>query len=538
MKDGGYMINEGSLCFDIPFFIKSKQENILFKYFEEVQSIYKKLQSEKDPDKRLEFKKQRKSKESEFIERFTSRFKNVKSIFKPHACSSDYKGRFLCKCFSLASKFHDDNSQSRETMQLWLDSFPITYKCVETGDTIIEIELNLILQVYELENGKSCAHLVLHTPLKDFTVDQCVLIKHLFYKKSIRVNIDGQNISVYNWIKEYLYKLCSVISPKDKETLPKEYFSYSLVEINRFDLAKKGEEISPDILYALLTSDEGWRFLPEKFASDRLQCSWSSRRYLQCYLLGGNGLLINNRNSRDYKEYIKFQTEHFKNYSQNGSNKYIDFIKCQPCLAGVDSLIFMNFQKGAEKKEDIRSAIQTIETFESKQPNERALIADLEQLLLEIQCTLNSKAFSVHEMESLNGNITQSFGIDKDFKSLKDSFSRKMQELSSAYENKTNSRVFLLTWMTILIGLIQISFVIVYRSEVIVYKLANIPEKANESIEPFNLIAPDIYVIALFFLGHLAWLFYTKRTFFIQKYRAIRDLDYRKIHTRINEKNK
>lgn len=530
MKDGNYMINEGSLCFDIPFFIKSKQENILLKYFEEVHSIYKELQLEEESEKRQELKKRRESKEFEIIERFKSKFENVKSAFKPKVCSSDYNGRFLCKCFSLASKFHDDNSQSRETIQLWLDSFPITYQCVETGDTIIEIELNLILQVYELENGKSCAHLVLHTPLKDFTVDQCVLIKHLFYKKSIRVNIDGQNISVYNWIKEYLYKLCSVISPKDKETLPKEYFSYSLVEINRFDLAKKGEEISPDILYALLTSDEGWRFLPDRFASDRLQCSWSSRRYLQCYFLGANGLLVNDRTSREYKEYIKFQTEHFKNYTQNGSNKYIDFIKSQPCLAGVDSLIFMNFQKSAEKKQDIRSAIRTIETFENKQPNEVALIADLEQLLLGIQSTLNSKAFSVHEMESLNGNIAQSFGIDREFQTLKDAYSRKMHELSSAYENKTNSRVFILTWMTIALGVAQIFFVIFYRPEVIVYKLANIAEIAKDPIEPFNLTTPYIYTMPLLYLGLLGWLFYTKRSFFIQK--------SKKIYTRIHGKNK
>jgi len=450
-------IKKDSLCFDIPFTIENKKkgiirrkENIFTKYFDTIKNIPNK--SERNP-KRKESAKEYiiTIKDIYIIDLLKSKFRNVNANFKPIGCELDYNGRFLCKCFSLAAKFHDDDSQKKEIVQLWLDSISVNYKYPNSDDRF-SFEMNIILQVSQ-ENEEYNAHLILHIPIKDKTIDEIIFLKHLFYKKNLEVEIERKleikwkPCSLHDWFKEYIKNLYSVIDISQKN-MPQEYFTYSLLEINDSKVKFTNQK---DILYALLTSDEGWKFLPEGLSAERLQYSWSTRNHFKCYFLGTNGLLINNIESES--SYKKHQTDYFQKYLQNDNNKYVDFINSKPCIAGLKTQVFMNFQKGAEKKEGIRNTMQEIEEYDGKLRNGIRQISKLEALLETVRKKINSKAFSVQEMDNLNESISKSFNISNDLGVLKDAYSQKMKELSSKYEKRTKFYTLLITIVVSLSGL-------------------------------------------------------------------------------------
>ena len=74
-------------------------------------------------------------------------------------------------------------------------------------------------------------------------------------------------------------------------------------------------------IYGILTGDEGWRFVPESLAADRLKNSWGSREFIRFIAFGNSALFFNLHNSPAAKAYIKRQHE-FGTKTYGGVNPY------------------------------------------------------------------------------------------------------------------------------------------------------------------------------------------------------------------------
>jgi hypothetical protein len=458
-------IHIGSLCFDIPFFIENTvKKNIFFEHFKKINDKKKEF-----PEDSSRWNEAHKKSEENIINRLLHKgFSKVKEKnFKPENFECTYTGRFLCDCFSLATKFHDDDNQRKETVQLWLDAIHVEYE--NPGKSFsMDFDVNIMFQLFE-EAGEYNAHLILHIPIEDkTTIDEIILMKHLFYKESLKLNIaidrktgskikSESNTSLYEWFESYINEFYSAIDIS-KKNIPGKYFTYSLLEINNPGLlTEKDESIDRNNkLYALLTSDEGWRYFPdpEKFARKQLQqYYWSSRNFLECYFLGTNGLLINDRTENSgYSAYKDCQKLYFQKYNDK-DERYLKFMNRLPCIAGLESQVFMNFQKEAEKRESIKNVMGKIEEYNEKLSSFVTMeMYKLEKLLKITQKAINSKAFSIQEMDNLTEKINRSFGISKDLEILNKSYSQKMQELSSRYEKRTKLYTFFITVIISLLG--------------------------------------------------------------------------------------
>lgn len=93
--------------------------------------------------------------------------------------------------------------------------------------------------------------------------------------------------------------------------LPRTFTEQSfLCEVTRFGEFTSPEEIeekAPDVLYGLLSGDEGYCFVPKELCRERLTYSWSSRDFIRIYGVGKAFLFLNLIASPSHEKYLERQ---------------------------------------------------------------------------------------------------------------------------------------------------------------------------------------------------------------------------------------
>lgn len=145
----------------------------------------------------------------------------------------------------------------------------------------------------------SVGHLCINMSLKNLNTDQAVYFRHVQGNGRKVFRREDRSLSVHDIFEEVSAALGLNITDIDE--------NYCL-EINRFDDYDNRELLineKADMLYGMMTGDEGYRNVPESLALERLSNRWGSRDFMGVICFGANTLLINLNNKDRYTDYVE-----------------------------------------------------------------------------------------------------------------------------------------------------------------------------------------------------------------------------------------
>lgn len=485
-----FYCDKGAMAFIIPFLFKNyiaseDEENVCTRLFRDVEKQTKLL---KDDASIYDIEK------NQLISILKHVFKGVKKYYPLEEDSGSakcventdsYKGRNLCKCFSVCRKFHDDSSMNIPRVEVYLGTYNVHYPSNLYDDwQSFDFSFDALL-LLDNEKENECGYLMFVISL-DFTeqkmlydneewnvLDNFIFIKHLFYKNRLKCDIQGlekkySHISIQEWTDEYLNKLmtqlglnpCLAINkhvlknPKSKNQ--GAAFSYSIIQLENIYQLKRKNKCPISIasvldfkrkyirqLYGLLVSDEGWRDISDmeilpKFRNNH----WATRTNNCSFFLGRNILTIENTEQKLEGEYQKWFEKYVDKDQMSGQNNvefYKDYVALHPCFPGVKSLIFFTFLKAIYKDMVLGKTKEYLaETKDSP-----------EEKYHRLTIALQSYSMSLDTMKSVEDRIYSQFNIPVEVENLR-------ERCQIEANNRQNSKMKILTIVTVGISFIAI----------------------------------------------------------------------------------
>ncbi len=460
----------GCLCFDIPFQVD--KGNLLYKEY------YQKIDSDKHPKGPNEKKGSYDIKKA-FVEKFRASFANCSPVLpcdNNGTILNNYESRFLCHCVSVSKKFLDDENHGNLALQFSLGRYPITYS-YKQGKTTRQVSFDIFLTIHSraVHQGSEDiqTHLLLHIPFKNQSTDDIIFLKHLFYKKKLQCAIAGEEEKkdLKGWASERLKQVDKIINRKKTSGLVFQSDN-SLLEVSPVGIDPKkcgckdvksfGEEHA-GLIYGLLTSDEGWGFIDEQEAKNRTNIKWSLRPFECYFFIYSNCLILNFDPEHKSESYKKSEIDLFKKYQYTNSEnqesqKYTEYCRIAPCIAGVKSMLLFTFQELAYKKMKIISAINRSDDLLNKagSQNSPKLVKELRTHQYYLFKEIDQNVFGAPEMLNVQSILANGFGIPGLVEQLKEKYNRTVVVLENEHETKNNNIIRWLTIATICIGVSQI----------------------------------------------------------------------------------
>lgn len=399
--------------------------------------------------------------------------------------SGEYKGRNLCKCFSVCRKFHDDSSMNIPRVEIYLGTYNVHYPSdIQNNQQPFEFSFDSLL-LLDNEPGNECGYLIFAISLnfnnqkmlynnKNWNIlDNLIFIKHLFYKNLLKCDIktpekEYKHVSLQEWTDEYLRKLMKQLGLNPVMAINKHVlknpqnknqgaaFSYSVLQLDNIYkfIGENKQPVSVDNvwkfkreyirqLYGLLVSDEGWRNTSDmeiipKFRNNH----WASRMNSCSFFLGRNVLTIENTDQEIEKSYQEWFGKYIDYDQVTGNNNvgfYKDYVAMHPCFPGVKSLIFFTFLK-AIYKDMILGKTKEYLSDSKDSPEEK---------YHKLTIALQSHSMSLDTIKSVEDRIYNQFNIPAEVENLR-------ERCQIEANNRQNSKMKILTIVTASISLIAI----------------------------------------------------------------------------------
>lgn len=462
-----FCCDKGSIAFIVPFLFKNFGDgefcdNVCTRMF---RTIADRSKSSKRAASIYEQEKRN------FVSQLKPSFPSAEVRYSGTSCevaeNKDYKGRNLCKCFSVCRKFHDDKSMNTPHIEVFLGSYPITYSLPDGRFFKFKCDALLLLSD---ELGSECGYLIFNIDKKTITpdifatLDVFIFIKHLFYKSRLKCDIvDKKHVSIQEWADQYIRKLMKRLEIDPSKAVNKHVlkqsnsadqgaaFSYSILQLEnihdsgQISIANIEEfkQVYANQLYGLLVSDEGWRYGSKEDIFAKFKNNyWSSKTNTCSFFLGRNVLTINQTDEALNKDLNGW----FENYvdldpvnESNHVNFYKKYVNLHSCFPGVKSLTLFFYLKAIYKDMMLGKTKEYImETTDS--PDEK---------YQRLTVALQSYSMSLETMRNVEDMICIQFNMPAEIESL-----RNRCEVEAA--NRQNSKMRLLTIVTAGISLIAI----------------------------------------------------------------------------------
>ncbi|MBQ2242775.1 MAG: hypothetical protein II318_01005 [Bacteroidales bacterium] len=510
MERNTFYCKDGKMAFFVPFTF-SKENSFWNKWFNEEDLKNEDLKSEDEEKRRTASEKSKvayRNGKTQIITRLKSidenLFKDAQVCFEKCHCNRGvhYNGaKNLCSCMSINNKFHDDASQTALRTEMYLGSHTAVYKYTNNGITVsFSFDLNLYLSINKDDN---VCFLILCTGLDsfknngifkvneendDYISDAIIFWKHIFYKDRLKVNIDGGGpVSLRRWTTEYLIKMHAALEIETAPNFDEKggiYFSYSIIELNNVRDSKDGKIISlKDIdcflhnyshhLYGLLVSDEGWKYVPDKYIAGKFKERYhSSRDHTYSFFIGHNALVINQLNAEGCDEYRKFGADWFAKYNQDGRGVvYSQYFNMTPCIPGLENHLLQIFMKSIYKNIMLERVMNNNEKESS--------IKQLESRIEKLTAVLESHSVLLGETQNIKDCIHKEFGLNDKLRKIKENYIHKTNSLNTKNDKEQNGKIGILTYCTIVLALLSLVLSLIYpdpsiKSGFVTYAIAGV----------------------------------------------------------------
>ena len=402
--------------------------------------------------------------------------------YKSSKCSdNEYGGKFLCNGHDISNKFHDDSSQESQQAAIYLGNYLISYQLIDSKG--FDFGIDVILTINNKEhfgclifniNVSSFTNRGLFDK-KEFKLDAIIFLKHLFYKKRLKVSVNkyfNEKISLQQWNANYVKALFKTLNIEGYNNPIGTYktIDYSILELNNI---KDTNNILLEVyniedfknkyanqLYGLLVSDEGWQYVPALHLSRRFSNNYFSTRNHTCtFIIGHNALIINQTCNNSSIELKKYGIEWFKKYHHPVSFKYDDFFKFRPCIPGLENHLFQVFIHSAYKNYRLEHTIETIKKIEDSN------LQGLENTLKDLTNILETHAMNMGEIREAEDYVEKEFGISERIIDLQKKYEYRINQLKSTYDKQQDRSINILTIATILVSIVLAILSSVFNDE-------------------------------------------------------------------------
>lgn len=310
----------------------------------------------------------------------------------------------------IAQNFLRGGGQTYQTYRVFLD---------EISPDLESAGMNGFCAMLSYFEESNVVALSLHYGLKGITSDQAIGLRQSGVHKEY--DFSGEKRS------------CAQVADKIRTTLglAPHIDSSFLCEVTKFgDLQdlQQIEENHANLLYGLMTGDEGYAFVPQDLARERLVNCWGSRDFMRIYASRQSFLFINLLHTPRQQEYLDRQTQ-FGNDIYKGANPYFFMEDCpltvnHGILFSVEFAMIMRtlinevlaFQSEHKKKKfrsyykRIRETLELrrriIMVLEKVEQTQIAEIGELSSILLTSQHIIPIVEQVKYLLELLEGDLT------------------------------------------------------------------------------------------------------------------------------------
>ena len=213
-----------------------------------------------------------------------------------------------------------------------------------------------------------------------------------------------------------------------------------LLEIKRFDDYEDADDIlkdHPEVVYGIMTGDEGWKHVPSDMAAARLENRWGSRDFIRLVSFGANSVFFNLSQSAKAADY-RAERENFDHSFYGDMNPYFSM---DSNVAGVNHGILFSME--------LVMVIKTIcNRILRRQANHysgthggklRKEISKLKRYRGELITTLNKvENLSISEIDEMERVLLNSQQIDPIIDKIKYLLELLESELDLLYNSSTN----------------------------------------------------------------------------------------------------
>lgn len=232
--------------------------------------------------------------------------------------------------------------------------------------------------------------------------------------------------------------------------------AYNL-EITKFGTYTAIEEIiahESKRLYGIMVGDEGWEYMNEELAQERMANAWSSREFAYAIAFGNNFLLLNLLGSPSQQEYLVHQEQFFGQF-YGEMNPYFTL---QSQIATLNHGLLFAVETCLAVKSFSQSILDKQDNYlagESKYFHRQ--IREMKEFRSNLILTISSvENIGISEMGELQQLVLESLKIHPVIDRLKDLLDILEAGLDLLYSTRTNFFVNVLAVLGLILSLIQV----------------------------------------------------------------------------------
>lgn len=364
--------------------------------------------------------------------------------------------------FQISDDFHLPSGYALQTFSRFeLPGFSMKLPKKEESPTF---DIKVFLSIYH-KIGIGVIEFAFDLSNYKFDVDDLIFIEHTLYRERyfelILSNKPKISTDIFTKDKYSLRSMMNIYKQTIQKILPhrevhnieryakcieirKILVNNSKTKIEPLDILN----ISPKEMYGLLCSDEGWRFVPLNLAKERIENNWGSRNFVIAIPHGTGIISVNLWDSDIHKAYRDSQKEIREKFGQKVEDYfYIDF-KIGGLAHGFLILLESTLIQ--------RYLIDIIDSDVKQIPKDLKEIAELHTKLTKIMEKL--RFIRIPEMEVIGKKLNDSIGLDTSYTHIQERLDEIESALSIGYNRTINKWIFILTIVTIFLGLLSLNY--------------------------------------------------------------------------------
>lgn len=281
---------------------------------------------------------------------------------------------------------------------------------------------------------------------KNLTTDEMIYLRHIHGGTAQFDFADGKKLHL-----DGIYELIAKAMDCGCDNVERTYFA----EIKAFRPYDRLEDILANEkrrIYGMMSGDEGWQFVPEELAEERLGSNWGSRNFMRFMVFGNSSLLLNLTETTAAKAYIERQYD-FGGRIYGGINPYF---LLNSSVAGINHGIIFSQEMVMVIKTISTRILNRPSSFASGKTNNLGQeIRMTRAFRSELITTLNRvENLGISEMGELEQTLLQSQRITPLIENIKYLLELLEGELDLLYQESTNRLVNLLTVAGLILSVI------------------------------------------------------------------------------------
>ena len=227
-----------------------------------------------------------------------------------------------------------------KNVSLLISTFEVKYRPLTEGNSGVKIMGQLFFSV-NVDNTVAMAIVVLN--FEKLRVDDVILLKHTFYKRchiSIYEDRILQNVDTF---QEYVTSKLRAIYPYLKDDIDSRA-RYMLLEVEEPIVNFQDEAQRDSIIYAMLTSDEGWEH------AENIRCSLgrncSTRDSYKLYYNSKNAIIVSS--CMEYSQYLQEKACFWERIIHAPNHIEKPMFTEYRNIAGIDKHLYAKYLKTVE----------------------------------------------------------------------------------------------------------------------------------------------------------------------------------------------